>query len=87
MRDIRLSDTMGILDSVIRGGLEDWTVSERTGLPVPRSIRLADSILVHPERLFAVADFEQRQRAMDRHRSEYVNRFPGLHPDIRGVFQ
>ncbi len=43
--DIRLEDTVVILDSTIRGGLEDWIESEATGLLVPKSVRLVDSIL------------------------------------------
>lgn len=86
MRDIRLSDTMGILDSVLRGGLEDWTVSERTGLPVPNSIRLADSILVQPERLFPVAEFRRRQQALHQQQAQFIQRIPDLHADIKAVF-
>ena len=59
-RDIGLSDTMGVLDSVLRGGLEDWVTSEKTGLVVPRSVRAVDSVLMHPEKLFS-AEFAQRQ--------------------------
>jgi phosphoenolpyruvate carboxykinase (ATP) len=87
MRDIRLADTMGVLDSVLRGGLEDWSLSERTGLTVPRSVRAIDSILLHPERLYPGSGFEQRQRALDRQRAECIDRFPELHPQIKAVFQ
>jgi phosphoenolpyruvate carboxykinase (ATP) len=87
MQDIRLGDTMGILDSVLRGGLEDWFASERTGLIVPRSIRLVDSILLHPERLYSHGEFEKRQKALDRQRAECLDQLPGLHPEIKAVFQ
>jgi phosphoenolpyruvate carboxykinase (ATP) len=87
MHDIRLDDTMGILDSVLRGGLEDWAVSERTGLMVPRSVRLVDSILLHPERLYSPGEFERRQKALDRQRAEFIDRFSGLDPKIKAVFQ
>jgi phosphoenolpyruvate carboxykinase (ATP) len=86
-RDIALADTMGILDSVLRGGLEDWTISEGTGLPVPRSVRLVDSILMHPAKLYLHADFEQKQKALDKERAEFIDRFPGLHKKIKAVFQ
>jgi phosphoenolpyruvate carboxykinase (ATP) len=86
-RDIRLADTMSILDSVLRGGLEDWILSERTGLMVPRAIRLADSILLHPERLYPQQAFARRQRALDKRRIEVIDRYPGLDPKIRDVFQ
>jgi len=87
LHDIGLGDTMGILDSVLRGVLEDWFLSDRTGLTVPRSVRLVDSILLHPERLYTRSAFEQRQKALDRQRAEFMDRFPGLDPKIKGVFQ
>ena len=86
-KDIRLADTMGILDSLLRGGAEDWQLSHKTGLLVPRSVRAIDMILVHPEKLFPAADFEARQRALDRQRAEYMDNYPGLNPRITEVFQ
>jgi phosphoenolpyruvate carboxykinase (ATP) len=86
-RDIRLNDTMGILDSVLRGGLEDWMISEGTGLPVPRSVRAVDSILMHPAKLYQHHDFEQKQKVLDKERAEFIDRFPGLHPKVKAVFQ
>ena len=86
-RDINLNDTMGILDSVFRGGLEDWMPSEGTGLLVPRAVRAADSILLHPAKLYGMAEFEKRQKALDRQRAEFISSYPGLHPDIVAVFQ
>ncbi len=87
VRDIRLGDTMGILDSVLRGGLVDWTPSDRTGLLVPKSMRLVDTILVHPERLYTGSDFATRQKALDQLRAECLERLPDLHSDIQTVFQ
>jgi phosphoenolpyruvate carboxykinase (ATP) len=86
-RDINLADTMGILDSVLRGGLEDWMISEGTNLPVPRSVRAVDSILMHPAKLYPHADFEQKQKSLDKYRAEWIDRYPGLHPKIKAVFQ
>jgi hypothetical protein len=62
-------------------------MSHRTGLLIPRSVRAIDSILVHPEKLFAAADFDARQEALDRQRAEYMDNFPGLNPQIKAVFQ
>lgn len=87
MRDIRLADTMGILDSVIRGGLEEWVYSPRTKLHVPTAVRLVDSILFRPEKLFPHDVFEEKQQAMERHRAQFIDQFPGLDPQIRKVFQ
>jgi phosphoenolpyruvate carboxykinase (ATP) len=86
-RDINLADTMGILDSVFRGGLEDWMISEGTDLFVPRSVRAVDSILMHPAKLYPHADFEQKQKSLDKYRAEWMDRYPGLHPKIKAVFQ
>ncbi len=80
-QDIRLADTMGILDSLFRGGAEEWYMSHKTGLMIPRSVRAIDSILMHPEKLFAAADFDARQQALNRHRAEYMDNFPA---SIRG---
>ena len=86
-KDISLRDTMGILDSLFRGGAEEWEISEHTGLVVPCSIRAVDSILVHPEKLFPAEDFETRQQALDRQRAEFMDRYPDLDPKIKAVFQ
>jgi phosphoenolpyruvate carboxykinase (ATP) len=86
-RDINLADTMGILDSVLRGGLEDWMESEGTGLTVPRSVRAVDSILLHPAKLYLHAEFEKQQQALDKQRAEFLDRYPGLNPKIKAVFQ
>ena len=76
-KDITLADTMGILDSLLRGGAESCALSHKTGLMIPRSIRAVDSILMTPEKLFPAAEFASRQQALDRHRAEYMDNFPG----------
>ncbi len=78
---------MGILDSLLRGGAEDWEFSPATGLMIPRSVRAVDSILMRPEKLFPAADFESRQRNLDRQRAEFMDNYPGLDPEIKAVFQ
>lgn len=84
--DIRLETTMGILDSLLRGGLEDW-VDSPTGFQVPRAIRVVDDIFMHPEKLFSRDEFEEKQRELNRIRYEAVEKIgPGLHPAIRKVF-
>jgi phosphoenolpyruvate carboxykinase (ATP) len=86
-RDITLANTMGILDSVLRGGLEDWEMSPGTGLLIPCSVREVDSILMRPEKLFGASDFEARQQTLDQQRAEFMDRYPGLDPNIKAVFQ
>lgn len=85
-RDITVGHTLGILDSLLRGGLEDW-VDSPTGFKVPASIRAVDDILVHPERLYSRLEFEEKQKTLNRIRCEAVEKIgSGLHPDIRRVF-
>ena len=84
---ITLGDTMGILDSIIRRGVENYSQNEMVGLPVPRSIRTVDSIMLHPEKCFSKAVFAQKQSALNKQRAQELDRYPGLHRKIREVFQ
>jgi phosphoenolpyruvate carboxykinase (ATP) len=85
-RDIRLESTMAILDCLLRGGLEDW-VDSPTGFQVPKAVRYVDDIYLHPEKLCSVAEFETRQRELNKTRCESVQKLgDSLHPDIRRVF-
>jgi phosphoenolpyruvate carboxykinase (ATP) len=85
--DITLNDTMGILDSLCRGGLEDWEMNEAVGFEVPKSIRKVDPILLHPEKLYSNADFEKRQAEMTDIRSKAIEAVgPDLDPAIREIF-
>ncbi|MFC1913983.1 phosphoenolpyruvate carboxykinase (ATP) [Chloroflexota bacterium] len=85
-KDITVGHTLGILDSLIRGGLEDW-VDSPTGFKVPAAIRAVDDILVHPERLYSRSEFEEKQKELNRIRYEAVEKIGGaLHADIRKVF-
>jgi phosphoenolpyruvate carboxykinase (ATP) len=86
-KDITLSNTMGILESLFRGASAEWHESPATGLIVPRALRAVDSILMQPEKLFTAADFESRQRALARQRAEFMDKYPGLDPRIKAVFQ
>ncbi len=86
-KDIAVGHTLAILDSLLRGGLEDW-VDSATGFKVPASIRAVDDILVHPERLYSRTEFEAKQKELHRLRYEAVENIGvSLHPDIREVFE
>jgi len=86
-KDIRLEFTMGILDSLVRGGLEDWEDSP-TGFKVPKAIRVVDDIYVHPERLYTINEYEERQRVLNNQRYEAVAKLGSkLHPNIKKVFK
>jgi len=85
-KDIRLEFTMAILDSLLRGGLEDW-VDSPTGFKVPKAIRYVDDIYLHPEKLYSKTEFAEKQRELNKMRYEAVNELgDSLHPDIRKVF-
>jgi phosphoenolpyruvate carboxykinase (ATP) len=85
-KDIDVGHTMSILDSLLRGGLEDW-MNSPSGFEVPAAIRAVDDILVHPERLYTVAEFEQKQKELNRIRYEAIEKIGGgLDPKVRNVF-
>jgi len=85
-RDIRLEFTMGILDSLLRGGLEDWKASP-TGFQAPAAIRVVDDIYVQPEKLYSNSEFEKKQSELDKIRYEAVRELgEKLDANIRNVF-
>jgi phosphoenolpyruvate carboxykinase (ATP) len=84
--DIRLEFTMAILDSLLRGGLEDW-IDSPTGFKVPRAVRNVDDIYLHPEKLYSKIEFEEKQKKLNRIRYDAVEQIGGaLHRNIRNVF-
>jgi len=86
-KNITVEHSLGILDSLLRGELEDW-VDSPAGFKVPVSIRPADDILVHPEKLYSRLEFEEKQKELNRIRRNAVEKIGGaLHPDIRKVFE
>ncbi|WP_243367411.1 phosphoenolpyruvate carboxykinase (ATP) [Fundidesulfovibrio soli] len=75
---ITLHDTVNILESILRGDLEDWEICEATGLKVPRAVRGVESILLQPEKLYSKAEFEQRQSELFATRKAILESYPGL---------
>jgi len=85
-KDVRLEFTIGILDSLLRGGFEDW-IDSPTGFKVPGAIRTVDDIFLHPEKLYLRAEFEERLRGLNKIRYEAIKKIgSALHPNIRNVF-
>ena len=85
-KDIKLEHTLAILDSLLRGGLEDW-VDSPTGFMVPRAIRQVDDIYLHPEKLYSKSEFEEKQREFSRVGREAIEKLDrALRPEIRKVF-
>ena len=77
---------MAILDSLLRGGLEDW-IDSPTGFKVPRAIRHVDNVYLHPEKIYSKIEFEEKQKELNRIRCDTVEQIGGaLHPNIRNVF-
>jgi len=90
-KSIEIRHTMGILDSLLRGGLEDW-VDSPTGLKVPRAVRTVDSIFMQPEKLYTKSEFEAKQKELERIRYKTMREIEetskGKLPDsVREVFQ
>ena len=84
---IRLELTMGILDSLLRGGIENWADSP-TGFKVPKAVRIVDDIYMHPEKLYLRDEFEAKQKDLNRIRFEAVEKIGGsLDRNIRNVFK
>jgi len=86
-KKITVDHTMAILDSLFRGGLEDWEASP-TGFSVPKSVRMIDDIYLHPERLYSKEDFKRRQREVNNVRRQAIREVGGtLHLNIMSVFR
>jgi ATP-dependent phosphoenolpyruvate carboxykinase len=82
---------MGILDSLLRGGLEDWADSP-TGFRVPKAVRTVDSILMQPEKLYTRSEFEDKQKELEKVRYETMREIEEaskekLPASIREVFK
>lgn len=86
-KEINIEHTIGILDSLFRGGLEDW-IESPTGLIVPKSIRTVDQVYLHPENLYSKEDFIMKQKELDKIRYETISSYGNkLHPKILEVFK
>jgi phosphoenolpyruvate carboxykinase (ATP) len=86
-KDIKLEYTLAILDSLLRGGLEDW-IDSATGFRVPRSIRYVDDVYSHPEKLYSRIEFEEKQKKLSKIRRKAIEKFgSSLHPAIRNALR
>ena len=89
-KSIEIRHTMGVLDSLLRSGLEDW-VETPTGLKVPEAVRTVDSIFMHPEKLYTKSEFEVKQKELEKIRYEAIRKIEEssrekLPPEIKEVF-
>jgi phosphoenolpyruvate carboxykinase (ATP) len=86
-KEITLEHTMAILDSLLRGGLEDWEDSP-TGFKIPKAIRMVDDIYLHPEKLYTKEEFEEKQKAINKFRRKAINKVGDNIPqEIKDVFK
>jgi phosphoenolpyruvate carboxykinase (ATP) len=86
-KEIRVEHTMAILDSLLRGGLEDW-IESPTGFKVPKAIRMVDDIYLHPEKLYSQTEFIERQKKLNNFRREAIQQInENLHPKIKDAFR
>ncbi|MFP3909768.1 MAG: phosphoenolpyruvate carboxykinase (ATP), partial [Archaeoglobaceae archaeon] len=86
-QDIKLEQTISILDSLLRGGLEEW-IDSPTGFKVPKAVRYVDDIFLHPEKLYSRSEFNEKNEEIKRIRQEAIKKLgDGLHPDIKRVFE
>jgi phosphoenolpyruvate carboxykinase (ATP) len=84
--NISVDQSLATLDSLIRGGFEDWEDSP-AGFKVPNAIRYVDDIYLHPERLYTKAEFKERKRELFQFRQKSVRDLnDSLHPNIRKAF-
>jgi len=84
--DIKLEHTIGILDSLFRGGLEDWMESVGN-LEVPAAVRMVDDIYFHPEIMYPRAVFDAKLAELNAFRKKAIAAVgPGLYPEIKKVF-
>ena len=85
-KEITVEHTMAILDSLLRGGLEDW-IDSPTGFKVPKAVRMVDDIYMHPENLYSKPEFEAKQRKLNYLRRKALEKVGDqLHPNIWNVF-
>ena len=85
-KDIRLEFTLAILDSLLRGGLEDW-IDSPTGFKIPSAVRYLDDIYLHPEKLYPKIEFEEKQKELNKLRRESIEKVgDDLDPSLRKVF-
>jgi len=85
-KDIKLEHTIAILDSLLRGGLDEW-VDSPTGFKVPKAIRMVDDIYSHPEKLYSKKEFQKKLEELNRLRRQAIEKVGDrLHPKIRECF-
>jgi len=73
-KDISVSTTMNILDSLLRGGLDEHWADSPSGFKVPTSVRKVDNTFFHPEKLYLKTEFEEKMRKLSQTRYEALEK-------------
>lgn len=82
--DISLETTLGVLDSVLRGGLVNWEDSAG-GFKVPVSIRAVGKHFRHPSKLYTAEEYESLEKKDRIQRIQGLEKISGLPDKIKNA--
>lgn len=81
-KDVSVSKTMAILNSLLRGGLDEHWIDSPGGFKIPTAVRDVDDIFFHPEKLYLMSEFEEKMRKLNQVRHEALEKIGRLPPGI-----
>jgi len=81
-KDVSVSKTMAILNSLLRGGLDEHWIDSPGGFKIPTAVRDVDDIFFHPEKLYLMSEFEEKMRKLNQVRREALEKIGRLPPGI-----
>jgi len=81
-KDVSVSKTMAILNSLLRGGLDEHWIDSPGGFKIPTAVRGVDDIFFHPEKLYLMSEFEEKMRKLNQVRREALEKIGRLPPGI-----
>jgi len=81
-KDVSVSKTIAILNSLLRGGLDEHWIDSPGGFKIPTAVRDVDDIFFHPEKLYLMSEFEEKMRKLNQVRREALEKIGRLPPGI-----
>lgn len=81
-KDVSVSKTIAILNSLLRGGLDEHWIDSPGGFKIPAAVRDVDDIFFHPEKLYLMSEFEEKMRKLNQVRREALEKIGRLPPGI-----
>jgi len=81
-KDVSVSKTMAILNSLLRGGLDEHWIDSPGGFKIPAAVRDVNDIFFHPEKLYLMSEFEEKMRKLNQVRREALEKIGRLPPGI-----